>query len=75
MTTTIRLEPELAERYKRLAAGTGRTQSYYIRQALENEIDELEWEFGILADVEAYRRGDLKTYSIEEVREELGLEA
>lgn len=75
MTTTIRLEPELAERYKKLAADTGRTQSYYIRHALENEIDELEWEFGILADVEAYRRGDLKTYSIEEVREELGLEA
>lgn len=73
MTTTIRLEPELAERYKRLAADTGRTQSYYIRQALENEIDELEWTYDILRTAEEVRSGKQRTYSVAEVRGELGL--
>lgn len=75
MATTVRLEPELEARYKKLAHDTGRSQSFYIRQALADSIDELEWEYDLLADVELYRKGKMKTYTAEEVRRELGLDA
>lgn len=73
MPTTIRLEPELEARYRKLAEDTGRSQAYYIRQALENEIDDLEWTYDILRISEEVRSGKQKTYSLAEVREELGL--
>ncbi|WP_251212364.1 type II toxin-antitoxin system RelB family antitoxin [Adlercreutzia murintestinalis] len=73
MPTTIRLEPELEARYRKLAEDTGRSQAYYFRQALENEIDDLEWTYHILRTAEEVRSGKQKTYSLAEVREELGL--
>lgn len=73
MATSIRLEPELEERYKNLAAKTGRSQTYYMRQALANEIDELEEIYDVLQTVEECRAGKQETYSVSEVREQLGL--
>lgn len=67
MPTTIRLEPELEARYRELAQHTGRSQTFYIRQALEDAIDRLEWEYSILKDVEDIKAGRLKTMSSEEV--------
>lgn len=69
----VRTPQDLMERYTRLAQGTGRTRSYYINEALEESIDRLEYEYGILKDVEDYRAGRLKTYSLDEVGEMLGL--
>lgn len=74
MATTIRLEPELEARYKKLAADTGRSQSYYIRQALENEIDELEWTYDILRISEEVRSGKQKTIPLSEVLAEYGIQ-
>ncbi len=73
MPMTIRLEPELEERYRKLAETTGRSQAYYIRQALEKEIDELEWTYDILRVSEDVKAGKEPTYSLAEVREHLGL--
>lgn len=73
MATTIRLEPELEARYKKLANDTGRSQSFYMREALESKIDELEFTYKVLSISEEIRSGKQKTYTIEEVREELGL--
>lgn len=75
MPTTIRLDPEIEERYSKLADRTGRSKSFYIREALVESIDRLEHDYDILADVEAYRKGKLKTYTAEEVACELGLDA
>ncbi len=73
MATTIKLDPALEERYKSLANKTGRSQSFYMRQALENEIDHLEWVFGIWQDVEEIRAGKQETDSLDKVMEEYGL--
>ncbi|MDY4533773.1 MAG: antitoxin [Tractidigestivibacter sp.] len=73
-TTAIRLPEDLARRYDRLAKETGRTKTYYMTEALADSIDQLEYEYGILKQVEDFRAGRLETYSIDEVREHCGLE-
>jgi len=42
MPITVRLEDSLEKRLDELAKLTGRTKSYYIRQALEEKLDDLE---------------------------------
>ena len=73
-TTAIRLPEDLARRYDRLAKETGRTKTYYMTEALADSIDQLEYEYGILKQVEDFRAGRLETYSLDEVREHCGLE-
>ena len=70
---TIRLPDDLAKRYDRLAKKTGRTTSYYM--TLADSIDQFEYEYGILKQVEDFRAGRLETYSLDEVREMLKLDA
>ena len=43
-------------------------------EALAESIDRLEYEYGILKDIEDYRAGRLETYSLDEVRAHCGLE-
>ena len=66
---TLRLPDDLAKRSDRLAKETGRTTSYYMTAALSDSIDQLEYEYGILKQVEDFRAGRLETYSFDEVRE------
>lgn len=42
MPVTVRLGDSLEKRLNKLASLTGRTKTYYIRQALEEKLDELE---------------------------------
>lgn len=72
--TALRVPEDLASRYDRLAKSTGRTRTYYMNEALAESIDRLEYEYGILKDVEDWRAGRLKTYSLDEVGEMLGLD-
>lgn len=72
--TALRMPEDLASRYDRLAKSTGRTRTYYMNEALAESIDRLEYEYGILKDVEDWRAGRLKTYSLDEVGEMLGLD-
>lgn len=74
MPTTIRLNEKTEARIKKLAQETGRSQSFYINEMIEREIDRIEWEYSILRDVEAHRAGKLKTMTHEEVKRELGLQ-
>ena len=72
--TSMRIPTELSERYNRLAKETGRSRSFYVNEALKESIDRLEYEYGILKDIEDYHAGRLKTYSLDEVGEMLGLD-
>lgn len=72
MPTTIRLHGDLEARIKRLAAETGRPQSFYINEMIEREIDRVEHEYAILRDAEAYRAGRLPTVTLSELNAELG---
>lgn len=74
ITVQVRVPDSICTRYARLAKQTGRTRSYYVNEALASEIDRLEYEYGILKQVEDYRAGRLKTYSLDEVEQSLGLE-
>lgn len=70
-TATLRIPDELAERYSRLARQTGRTKTYYMTEALNASISQLEYEYGILKKVEDYRAGKLKTVTLDELEEDL----
>ena len=72
--TALRMPENLSNRYERLAKETGRTKTYYMNEALTESIDRLEYEYGILKQVEDFRAGRLKTYSLDEVGEMLGLD-
>ncbi len=65
----LRLPPELEKRLDDLARKTGRTKSFYARQAIEEYIDDLE----DLAMAElALREDDGTRYSLAEVLAESG---
>lgn len=74
MPTTIRLNKETEERLDALAAKTGRTKAYYLREFIERGLEDLEDYYAAEAAMERYRRGEERTYSLDEVRAELGLD-
>lgn len=73
MPTSVRLEPALEQRLDRLAKTTGRSRAYYLRQAIETHMDELEDIY--LADqrMTDLRAGRSRRYTSSEVEAELGL--
>lgn len=72
--TSIRLPGEVDERLERLAAETGRSKSFYLRELVTSGLDRLEYEYGIMRDVEDIRAGRQRSYSLDEVEAELGLD-
>ena len=72
--TSVRLSGDTAEKLTRLAAHTGRSKSFYLRQAIEESIDRMIYEYSILADLEDIRRGRLETMTSEEVKAYLELD-
>lgn len=74
MPTSIRLSPEAEKRLDLLAAQTGRTKAFYLRQIIEHGLDDLE-DYYLAADVlERVRKGEEKTHSSAQVRRDLGLD-
>ena len=72
--TAVRLPDELNERLMALAQQTGRTASYYLREALETHIDELEDVYLAerrLLDIGA---GRVELISMDEMSKRLGLD-
>lgn len=68
----VRLDPDLESRLTEVAKRTGRSKSYYAREALREKIEELE-DIALLE--EALRDPDLgKRISHEQMRRELGLD-
>jgi len=74
MATSIRLERAIEQRLDRLAARTGRTKAYYLREMIENGLDDLEDYYLAAATMENVRKGKEKTHSAREVRKDLGLD-
>ena len=69
----VRIPEELESRLDRLAKRTGRTKTFYVREAIVEHLDDLESVYLAETEMENIRRG-VKTYSPDEVRHELGLE-
>jgi len=65
----LRLDPEIEARLAHLAQKTGRTKSYYAREAILEHLDDLEDTYLALHRLEHSAR----TYSAKEVKRALGL--
>jgi RHH-type rel operon transcriptional repressor/antitoxin RelB len=74
MPTSIRLAPETEQRLDYLASHTGRSKAYYLRQIIEQGIDEME-DYYLAADVrERVRKGQEPVHSSASMRADLGLD-
>jgi RHH-type rel operon transcriptional repressor/antitoxin RelB len=73
MATSIRLALETEQRLDFLAAQTGRTKAFYLRELIERGIEEMEDYYLATEVLERVRKGQEKTHSSAQVRKDLGL--
>ena len=64
--TAIRLPDETYERLKALSERTGRTSAYYIREAIEKHIEDMEDLYLAEEATRRIQRGEAKVISAEE---------
>lgn len=74
VATSVKLSDETGAKLDRLAARTGRSKSFYLREAVERHIDELVREYELIETAQNLRSGRERTYSIDEVERILGLD-
>lgn len=72
MTLSIRLDPQIEQRLDYLASQTGRAKSYYLRELIENGLDDLEDFYLADAMKERVRKGQESIMDSLEVRKFLG---
>ena len=70
----IRLSDEIESRLNLLAKQTGRTKTFYAREAILTHLDDLEDYYLSAETVARVRRGDEVVHSSEDVRTSLGLD-
>ncbi len=69
----LRLPTEIEERLEALAKATGRTKSFYAREAILEHLDDLEDIYLAEKALEQVRRGEMTTHSLDDVERDLGL--
>jgi RHH-type rel operon transcriptional repressor/antitoxin RelB len=70
----VRIPQEMEDRLNKLAKLTGRTKTYYVREAIEEHIDELEELYLAEKVLENVRSGKEKLIPLEDVVKQYGLE-
>jgi RHH-type rel operon transcriptional repressor/antitoxin RelB len=70
----IRLPEKIEKRLERLAKQTGRTKTYYAREAILQYLDDLEDIYFAQKELEAIRAGRSKTIPLGEVMQLYGME-
>jgi len=70
----IRLPQSIEKRLEKLARRTGRTKSFYVREAILEHLDDLEDLYQAERILERIRSGDEKTVPLEGVLKRHGLE-
>lgn len=74
MATSVRLAQETEQRLDFLASNTGRTKAYYLREMIEQGIEDIEGYY-LAADVlERIRKGQEQVHSATDIRQSLGLD-
>ena len=73
MVTSIRLDPAIEKRLDHLAAQTGRTKAYYLRELVQNGLEDLEDFYLAAQTVERVRKGEDRVFTLDEVERDLGL--
>jgi RHH-type rel operon transcriptional repressor/antitoxin RelB len=69
----IRLPAEVESRLDALAKATGRTKTFYVREAILEHLDDLEDLYLAEQRLIENRAGRSKTHSLEDVERDLGL--
>jgi RHH-type rel operon transcriptional repressor/antitoxin RelB len=67
------LAPEIEQRLDRLAATTGRTKAFYLREIIERGIEDMEDVYLAQKVLEDVRAGRETTSSLDDVEKRLGL--
>ena len=70
----IRLPESIEKRLERLARRTGRTKTFYAREAILRHLQDLEDTYQAERVLERVRAGKERTHSLDEVTKRLGLE-
>ena len=70
----VRVPKEIEERLDALAKKTGRTKTFYVREAILEHLEELEELYLAESILEDVRAGREKVISLEEVKKKYGLE-
>ena len=70
---SVRLPAELEQRLEALAKATGRSKTYYVREALIEKIEDMEDLYLAGAVLERIASGEEKTAPLADVERELGL--
>jgi RHH-type rel operon transcriptional repressor/antitoxin RelB len=73
MAVSIRLDPNTNERLEQLAAQTGRSKSYYLRELIEGGLESLEDFYLADATMERVRKGSEKVLDAASARAKLEL--
>ncbi|MDR1045827.1 MAG: DUF6290 family protein [Candidatus Adiutrix sp.] len=71
---TIRLPDEIESRLNILAEATKRPKSFYVREALERSLEDIEDVYLAEAALEQFRAGGEKAVALEELERRVGLE-
>ncbi|GJM07551.1 MAG: hypothetical protein DHS20C10_12850 [marine bacterium B5-7] len=66
----IRIPEALAARLGTLAEQTGRTKSYYVREALEEKLEELEDYYLAMQSLERVKTGKSRVYTQQEIEDD-----
>jgi len=70
----LRLPEEIERRLAALAKRTGRSKSFYAREAILEHLDDLEAEYLSDQVLKRVQEGKEQTYTLDELERELGLE-
>jgi RHH-type rel operon transcriptional repressor/antitoxin RelB len=70
----LRLPPEIEERLEALAKATGRTKSFYVREAILEHLDDLEDVYLAERRLEDVRAGRSETVPLSEIMKRYGLD-
>lgn len=70
---SLRLPVEVDERLSRLAAATGRSKSYYLRELVTAGIDDLEYAYGLATRAEAIRAHQRETRPLDDLMSEMDI--
>lgn len=74
MTTSVRIPEETLRRLDDLARRTHRSRSFYLREAIDRGLRQVEWEYDIAQRAGEVRSGSVQTEGLAEVVAELGLD-
>lgn len=74
MATSIRLAAETEKRLNFLASNTGRTKAFYLRELIEQGLEDLEDYYLAASVLERVRKEQEQVHSAADVRKDLGLD-